>query len=106
MHQQLRSLLRKILDKENRKGNPQERSKFPKIFPKSQGVGNTPFKNKQYQHRAAANRDRHIMVKMGGESASPTNPEKGRTDKRRKKYADRLKDASAVYKSVQSHGPR
>ena len=42
---------------------------------------------------------------MGGDSASPTNPKWGRTEKPSKKYADRLKYVLIMETYVRVNGP-
>ena len=72
--QTLEPPLENVGHKNYRKGNPQEWSGVPKIFPKVQDVGNSPYKNKQTQTEQISNRDVHIRKIMGGESDLPTNP--------------------------------
>ena len=63
-----------------------------------QGIGPHLVKLKENQLWADANHDIHIRINIGGESASPTNPEKGRAGKHKKTNADRLK-----YESTGNH---
>ena len=72
-----------MLEKDNKKGNPKVRSGDLENFTKGQGVRNAPCKNKQPHNRADSNRDGHTGKTMGGESAFPTKPKKGRAGKRK-----------------------
>ena len=69
---QIWSLLRKISDIENQKGNPQERIGVLKFSPNGQGVWNKPCLKKpmgrSHMHQKAG------VNYMGGESALLTNP--------------------------------
>ena len=65
--------------------------------------GGTPSKTPT---RADANREGHIRKCKGGESASPTNPKKGRSDKRKTKNSGYPSNVRTVDKKIFIlHGP-
>ena len=65
--------------------------------------GGTPSK---IPTREYANRDGHVRKLKGGESASPTNPEKGRDGKWKTENAGHPRYApTVVKKTCLSHGP-
>ena len=70
--------------------------KSPQDFPKGQGGGNSPCKNKQSHNWSDFNWDVHRRINVVVEAASPINPEKGRAIKRKTKDSDHLKDAFTV----------
>ena len=65
--------------------------------------GQTPYRKIP---RADANRDSHVRNRKGGESALPTNPEKGRAVKRKTKNAvSPIKKMTSVDKTCFLHVP-
>ena len=55
---------------------------------------------------AEADHGSHKRKHTGGESTSPTNPEKGRSSKRKKDHAGHMSDWTTSAKTWLVHGPR
>ena len=85
-------------DIKNRKWNPQDQIGILKVLPKGQGVEIHIVKLKNNGRKS--DRASLVRIKTGGASALPTNPKKGRADKRRVINVDRYIDASNMEKNM------
>ena len=87
----------KTLDTKNRRRTPNNRAEPLRFFQKAKVLDDTPCKTKKPPMGRCQPHQKASVNYMGGEAASPTNPERGRSGKLKTSYSDRPRDVSTGY---------
>ena len=76
------------------KGEPSRTERRSRYFSESPMCWKTHLVELKNPNWSDTNSDGHTRITMGGESALPTNPDKGHTENRKTNYSDCPRDAS------------